>query len=224
MINNWFGVHDGLLAAGRIRSISRARERVSTAELITLFLFGAASASATGFIRLGLRIPGNAILLAVIPMALGLALAPRRLAGFVMSASAFGTASALSVAGLCHFGAGSFISLCLAGPMMDLALAGARRGWRLYLGMVLAGIGTNLLALTSRSVSKLLGLDLSGMRPFGSWWLQASVTYTLCGALAGLIGALCCFHLRDRSRGEEGAERPQTTHRNRSTANTGVRS
>ncbi len=219
MINNWFGIHYGLLAAGRIPAISKAPERVSTTEFMTLFLFGAAAASATGFIRLGLRIPGNAILLAVIPMALGLALAPRRLAGFVMSAGAFGTASALSVAGVCHFGAGSFVSLCLAGPMMDLALAGARSGWRLYLGMVLAGIGTNVLALTSRSAGKLLGLDLAGMRPFGTWWLQAAVTYTLCGALAGLIGAACCFHLRGRSRRDE-SDQPQ----NLSMTNPGVRS
>ena len=63
---------------------------------LLLFLCGAAAASTTGFIRLGLRIPGHAIVLVVVPMALGLALAPRRLAGFVMSAGAFGTATAVS--------------------------------------------------------------------------------------------------------------------------------
>jgi len=221
MINNWFGVHDGLLAAVRIQTVARARERISASELLILFLCGGASACGTGFIRLGLRIPGNAILLAVLPMALGLGFAPRRFAGFVMSAGAFGTATALALAGLCHFGSGSFISLCLAGPMMDLALAGARSGWRLYLGMVAAGISTNLIALTSRSVSKLLGLDLAGMRPFGTWWLQAASTYTLCGAIAGLIGALCCFHLRDRR--QRGQEHRQTAGLGDSTTNPGER-
>jgi hypothetical protein len=79
---------------------------------------------------------------------------------------------------------------------MDFALTRVQSGWRLYLGIVLAGICTNLLALASRSTSKLLGLDLAGTRPFGSWWAQAAITYSLCGAAAGLIGAICFFHLR----------------------------
>lgn len=198
MIHDWFGVHDGLAAARRI-SVTRFREHVSAVDLLLLFFCGATAASATGFIRLGLRIPGHAIILAVIPMALGFALAPRRLAGLVMSAGAFGTASAFSLAGLTRYGTGAIISLSVTGLIMDLALARARSGWRLYLGMVLAGISSNLLALTSRGASKLLGLDFGGgMRPFGDWWSQAVVTYTVCGAVAGLIGALCCFRLRRR--------------------------
>jgi hypothetical protein len=198
MINNWFGIHEGLAAAGRIPSIARVRERISTSEMLLLLACGAASASAIGFIRLGLRLPGHSIVLAMVPMALGLALAPRHFSGFIMSAGAFGTAAAFSMAGVAHFGAGAFVSLCLMGPIMDLVLTKARSGWRLYLGMVLAGISTNLLALASRSTSKLLGLDIAGMRPFGTWWSQAAVTYSLCGAVAGLIGALCFFHLRNR--------------------------
>jgi len=198
MIYSWFRVHEGVLGAARIPPIARFRERISTAELLLLFLCGAAAASATGFIRLGLRIPGHAIVLAVVPMALGLALAPRRLAGFVMSAGAFCTANALSIAGLTTYGSGAIVSLCLTGPVIDFALSGTRSGWRLYLRMVLAGIITNLLALTSRGASKLLGFDLAGMRPFATWWSQAAVTYTLCGAAAGLIAAVCWFHLRER--------------------------
>ena len=210
MIYDLFGVHDALVAAARIPPITRFRERISTAELLLLFLCGAAAASTTGFIRLGLRIPGNAIILAVIPMVLGLALAPRRLAGFIMSAGAFGTASAFNLAGLAHYGSGSIISLCLVGPVMDLALARARSGWRLYLGFMLAGISANLLALASRAASKLLGLDIAGLRPFGDWWSQAALTYTLCGAVAGLIGAVCCFHLRGR-RSQAGTGTPPGT-------------
>ena len=129
MVHDWFGVHDGLLTAARIPPIARFRERISTIELLLLLLCGAAAASATGFIRLGLRIPGHAIVLAVVPMALGLALAPRRLAGFVMSAGAFGTAAAFSLAGVCTYGSGAFVSLSLTGPVMDFALARARSGW-----------------------------------------------------------------------------------------------
>ncbi len=198
MSYNSFRVHDGLLESARLPAIARGGQRISTAELLLLFLCGAAAASATGFIRLGLGIPGHAIVLAVVPMALGLALAPRRLAGFVMSAGAFGAANAFSLAGLTSYGTGAIVSLCVTGPILDFALARARGGWRLYLRLVLAGIIANLLALTSRGASKLLGFDLASMRPFATWWSQAAVTYTLCGAAAGLIAAACWFHLRDR--------------------------
>jgi hypothetical protein len=88
--------------------------------------------------------------------------------------------------------------------MIDLALVGARAGWRLYLRLVLAGVAANLLALASRAAAKLVGLDLAGTRPFDSWWLQASVTYTLSGVVAGLVGALCWFHLKERRLGGSG--------------------
>jgi len=196
MIDNWFGIHEGLAAAGRIPVATRVRDRITASELTLLFLCGGASAAMAGFINLHLRLPGHSILLSMLPMILGLALAPRRFAGFMMSAGALGTASAFSLAGLAHYGSGAFISLCLMGPMMDLALTKVRAGWSLYFGLVIAGISTNLLALGSRAMSKLLGLDIAGMRPFGMWWTQAVVTYTLCGAVAGLIGAFCFFHLR----------------------------
>jgi hypothetical protein len=115
-----------------------------------------------------------------------------------MSAGALGTASAFGLTGLAHYGSGAIVSLCLMGPMMDLALAKVRNGWSLYFGLVAAGIGTNLMAFGSRAISKLMGLDLASMRPFGLWWSQAIITYTLCGAAAGLIGALCFFHLRNQ--------------------------
>jgi hypothetical protein len=201
MVNDWFHVHDGLVAAGRLPSLARAR-RISAVELLLLLLCGAAAAATVGFVKLGLRIPGHSIVLAVLPMALGLSMAPRRLGGSVMSAGAFGTAALLSATGAASFGSGSFTSLCLVGPMMDLALAGARTGWRLYVGLVLSGVGANLLALGSRAAAKVLGLDLAGARPFGTWWLQAAVTYALSGVVAGLVGACCWFHFKDRNRGE----------------------
>jgi hypothetical protein len=199
MVNDWFGVHDGLVAAGRLPSLSRAR-RISAVELLLLLLCGGAAAATVGFVKLGLGIPGHAIVLSVLPMALGLSLAPRRLAGSVMSAGAFGTAGLLSATGAASYGSGAFASLCLIGPMMDAALSGARTGWRLYLGLVLSGVGANLLALASRAGAKLLGLDLAGARPFDSWWLQAAGTYTLSGVVAGLVGALCWFQFSDRRR------------------------
>ena len=83
--------------------------------------------------------------------------------------------------------------------MMDIALRQARGGWRVYTALVLAGVSSNLLALASRAASKLLGLDLDGARPFDSWWLQALITYTLSGVVAGLLGAFCWFHFNART-------------------------
>jgi hypothetical protein len=191
--NDPFVVHEGLLGAARFPSLARSRARISAAELLLLLMCGAAAAAAVAYVKLSLRIPGHSIVIATLPIAFGLAAAPRRLAGSLMSAGALGTAVLLSAAGA-RFGSGSFVSLALIGPMMDVAVLGARTGWRVYGALVLSGVATNLLALGSRAANKLLGLDL-GTRPFDSWWLQASLTYTLSGVVAGLLGALCWFNL-----------------------------
>ena len=203
MVQDWFVVHDGLLRAGRLPSLARVRQRISVAELLLLIACGGAAAAVVGYARLSLRIPGHSIVLAALPMALGVSLAPRRCAGSVMSAGALGTAWMLSAAGGVTYGAGSFVSLWLLGPMMDVALRGARSGWRVYAAVVLSGVATNVLALGSRAGAKLLGLDLAGARPFDSWWLQAIVTYTLSGVVAGLLGAFCWFQFNDRTGGPE---------------------
>ncbi len=198
LVDGCFAVRRGVLAASRLPSIARVGDRITIAELLLLVLCGSAAAVAIGYVRLGLRIPGHVIVLAALPMALGLALAPRRMAGSIMSAGAFATSSLLATFAGARYGGGSFVSLCLLGPMMDVALAGTRRAWRLYLGLVLAGVAANLLALASRSGGKLLGLDLPGARPFATWWSQALLTYTLSGAVAGLLAALFWFRLRER--------------------------
>jgi len=195
MIFRLFALRDGLAAAGRLHPLAKDQDRISAYEMLLLFACGVVSASLIAFVRLGLRLPGHSIVLSMIPMALGLALAPRRFGGFVMSAGAFATAAAYTGAGLAQYGSGAFVSLCLLGPMMDLALTKVRGGWHLYLGFVLAGISTNLMALASRSTGKLLMID-PGTRPFSGWWSQAVLTYSLCGALAGLITALCFFQFR----------------------------
>jgi hypothetical protein len=199
MFNDWFVVRDGLIGATRFPPLARPQSGMSALEVVLLLLCGASAAAALAFVRLSLGIPGHAIVLSALPMALGVALAPRRLAGSVMSLGAITTAVLLTQAGGVRFGSGAFASLVLLGPMMDLALRRARRGWRVYAALVVAGVVTNVLALASRGVPKLLGFDLPGQRPFDSWWLQASLTYTLSGVVAGLLGALCWFHLHDRA-------------------------
>lgn len=200
MLRNWFAVHDGLMGAARFPSLSRAGDRISVVEVLLLVTCGATAAAAVAYVKLSLRIPGHSIVLAALPMVLGLSLAPRRLVGSVMSAGAVGTAWLLSAAGGASYGSGSFVSLSLIGPMMDVAVRHASGGWRVYAALVLSGVTTNLLALGSRAAFKVLGLDIAaGARPFDSWWLQASVTYTLSGVVAGLLGALCWFHFNHRA-------------------------
>jgi hypothetical protein len=196
MINKLFGIHYGLIAAGRIPSVISIQKRISVLEMMLLFLCGTAAAVSSCLLHHGMRLPGSSIVFSLVPMALGLALAPRRNAGSIMGAGALSAAALFNLTGLAHSGAGAFVSLCLLGPVLDLALTKVRDGWRLYLGLILAGIATNMLALASRSISKLLGFDIGGMRPFGGWWAEAIMTYTMCGAVAGLIAALCFFHLR----------------------------
>lgn len=188
-----------MIEAERLPPLVGSRSRISAAELSLLLTCGASAAAALAFVNLSLGIPGHSIVLVALPMALGLSLAPRRLAGSVMSACALGTAWLLSAAGGVGYGSGSFVSLWLLGPMMDVALLRARSGWRAYAALVLSGVATNLLALGSRAAFKLLGLDLAGARPFDSWWLQASITYTLSGVVAGVLGALCWFYFHERT-------------------------
>ena len=193
-MTDWFDVRDGLIGAARFPPLARTW-RISAIELALLLLCGATAAAAVGLVKLRLGIPGHSIVLAALPMSLGVALAPRRMAGCIMSAGALGTAGLLTVAGSGSFGSGSFVSLSLLGPMMDLALGGVRGGRRVYAALVLSGLATNALALASRALPKILGFDAG--RPWDSWWLEASVTYTASGIVAGLLGAACWFQFKD---------------------------
>src|SRR5262249_31817818 len=136
-------------------------------------------------------------------MALGVGLVPRRFAGTIMGGSALATALLAGVARGSGAGAGALTSLCLTGPLLDLALWGAQRGWRLYLGFVLAGLGSNLVALAVRGGLKAL-VPGSGGRPAAQWWASAPLTYPACGILAGLLRPRVWFRLRGRPDAPDG--------------------
>jgi hypothetical protein len=202
-------LHPGLAQSSRLPVLSGRQQGLQVVEMLLLVGAGVGAALATALFDYGLRIPGHAIIRVVFPMSLGLALAPRRMGGMVMGASALGSALMIQAGGLVAFGAGAITSLALTGPALDLALwrcgrsadptTSSRRGqraapnWGLYLGFALAGLGSNLAALAVRAGTKLAGLDRVGGRPLADWWPQAVGSYAVCGLLAGLLSAVVWF-------------------------------
>lgn len=192
-------IHPGLAGGSRLPWLAREDRGLEAAEILLLLGMGAVAAMTTAFLELGLRVPGHAILRAVFPMALGMALVPRQFAGSTMGLGALASAAVLKLGGSTALGVGAMTSLLLTGPMLDLALARAKRGWRLYLGFALAGLASNLAAFAVRGGAKGIGLDHLAARPLAEWWLVAAGTYALCGILAGLLSAAVWFRLsRDR--------------------------
>ena len=149
-----FAPQIGLKDSSRLPSLSRTAA-ITAAELACLLLCGALAALAVGLFHLQLRIPGHAILRGAFPMAMGLALVPRRGAGMMMAIAAGITATVMSAAQVGIFPATSMLSVLALGPILDLALLGPSTGWKLYARFAAAGAVANLLAF---------GLKLAGLR------------------------------------------------------------
>lgn len=191
-----------------MRSITSPNEQTRALEMLFLVACGAAAAFASVYLDFRLRIPGHAILRAIFPMALGLAAVPRRGAGTVMGGSALATGLVLgTVAPAGGFSFGALTSLTLTGPLLDLALRQAAGGWRLYAGFAFAGLAANLVAFVIRGGAKMLGLEHLGARPLSDWMLQASVSYVLCGLLAGLISGFIWFQASRPRNGDQEIDR-----------------
>jgi hypothetical protein len=196
MLTLLLGLHPGLSAGSRLPPLARRGQHASTLEWACLLGLGLLAGAAAVFLRLRLGVPGHAILRTVLPVALGLALVPRHLAGSVISTTAFLAALALQAAGVRGVGVPAMTSLLLTGPLLDLALAGARPGWRLYARLAVAGLASNLVALASRPALVLLGIHVGGGgRSEQLGWVTVA-SYAACGLAAGLISALCWFRLR----------------------------
>jgi hypothetical protein len=201
-------IHGGLAINSRLPALARDQEGLRVAEILFLLGTGAVAALASAFLDLGLRIPGHAIIRAVFPMAFGLAVVPRQLGGSVMGTGALATALVVKAGGAGALGLGALTSLLLTGPMLDLALWQAKRGWRLYLGFALAGLASNLVAMAVRGGIKVGGFDSLHGVPLAQWLPVAAGTYALCGALAGLISALVWFQFaaEHNPSGDSGAQ------------------
>src|SRR5262245_39156647 len=158
-----FATKPTLRIASRLPALSRDI-RISIAEIATLLACGAFAALAIGLLQLHIRVPGHAILRAVLPMALGFALVPRRSSGVLMSIGAGLTATAMSVVHVGRFPPAAMLGVLALGPVLDLALAGNPQGWRLYARFAAAGALANLLAFLVRFATAQMGWEFQGIR------------------------------------------------------------
>jgi hypothetical protein len=202
-----FALDVRLRELSRVPTLALPDTRVRIHEIAVLLLLGGVASALTHLVRFRLGIPGHSIMLAMFPIALGFALVPRRAAGSVMGLSALAASALLQLGGVRLAGIGATTSLLLAGPMLDLALHWGRSGWRLYGAFVVGGAAANACAFAARAVARMLGMrGMGGGRGMSQWLPQAIWTYALAGVLAGLISAIAWFDLRERTRGESGAQ------------------
>ena len=204
--------HPGLFSTTRLRQLATDATAATVRDWLLLAAFGVLAACSSTFLDLGIkRIPGHAILRVVFPMALGLALVPRRGAGCVMGGTSAITAACFQLAGFRGeaVGLGAFTSLTATGPLLDWTLRRANTGWRQYVAYSLAGLASNLLALGVRGGAKAIGWEAAGRRPLVEWLSQAVGTYILCGLIAGLISGIVLFSFRSRRDEILPQERPE---------------
>jgi hypothetical protein len=208
-----------LAAAARWSLPRRSHAADSVVELAMLVMLGALAAIATQLAAGSVRLPGHAILRGTLPLVLGLSLAPRRTAGSVMSIAAAATFGALLLGGLRLPSPAAWVGLLCLGPAMDLAVIGARGGWRLYVRFAAAGLVANLAAFSVRMTTTPLGAAVAGHVP-GSGGGRASAAdaawaaavapaswtsgrwpsrFALFGAIAGLVCAMIWFRARPRA-------------------------
>ncbi|MEK6258196.1 MAG: hypothetical protein AABP62_06205 [Planctomycetota bacterium] len=203
--------HPGLSSTTRLGPIVSDETSATVRDWLILLTAGVLAACASTFLDFNLRrIPGHAILRVVFPMAVGLALVPRRGAGTVMGSSALVTGVALRMSGFKGdaLGFGALTSLVATGPMLDWTLRRANGGWRQYVSFALAGLASNLLALIVRGTAKAMGWERLGSRPLIEWLAQAAGTYVACGLLAGLLSGLILFYGRGRVAETSGETEP----------------
>ncbi len=192
-----FALRRGVADSARLPAWLRKADAINAAEWIALVLSGVACGLLMVYFPWNIRLPGNAIMRAVFPMALGISLVPRRCAGSII-----GIVGGLVVGAAWwqQIGKGHITttaSVVLLGLFLDTALTNARSGWRIYLRFATAGLLANLCALATRWTTATLGLDLAGER---SWsWSVRILTYALFGLLAGLISAAVWFRASDKT-------------------------
>jgi hypothetical protein len=197
--------HPTLAERSRLIALAPHRAAVHLWELAVLAGCGLLAAGATVFLDFNLRIPGHSILRAILPMSLGLALVPRRGAGFVMSGAALIGMVGVGLGGF-SAGAGALTSLLCLGPLLDAASRLANRGGWLIVAFGIAALLSNVMAFIVRAVTRLGGGNSGGSG--AGWWSIAPVTYGMCGLLAGILCAAIWFRWRASATPPSGGARP----------------
>jgi len=197
MFSKALAIEPILLESSRFPTLSGHSGRVRGMELGCLFVMGTLAAVAAHVVQMKLLIPGHAIVRVVFPIALGLALVPRRGSGLVMGTVGLGASLMIGATRLGTPGFGATTSLVLSGILMDLVARRARVGWQLYGGLAIAGCLTNLAAFGFKAATKLGGID-PGWSHWHTWWPRAVISYPLCGLVAGLVCAMIVFRFRGR--------------------------
>lgn len=193
-----FAVHPGLRAGSRFPVLSHDVTRVRALEWLIWISLGSLAAIVSALPDLKLQMPGHAIVRSVLPMTLGLALAPRHLGGAVMGASGLATGLLMRAFTTHDLGLGAMTSMALTGPLLDVVLWKLRSGgWRLYLGIVSAGLIANAAAFVVKLTEKLA--TGQGKRRFADWLWASLWSYPLFGLAAGLIAAVVFFKWRATS-------------------------
>ncbi|RLS54622.1 MAG: hypothetical protein DWH91_11360 [Planctomycetota bacterium] len=216
-----------LTPVSRLRSVRVDAAALPLWEVAVLGLAGGCAAFAVGLLDLHLRIPGHSILQAVLPMALGWAVVPRKLSGAGMSVSAALTAGTLMKLGYGEFGAGAWTSLLALGPAMDLLMGSALGSRWPALAIAVAGLAANTLAFIAKAFEKLAqrpipGSGMGGGRGMGNgggrglgrgreweeWIRVAPASYLICGLVAGLVCGVILFRLRRQRSAADAAGSP----------------
>lgn len=175
---------------------------ISVLSTSVLLLMGGLAAALTTLLDLKLGIPGNSILRPVLPYLLGLALVPRLGTGTTMTGGSILALLLFNGLGF-HKGLGGMTSLILLGPALDLALLHARPNWTLYVRFALAGLVANALAFAVQVTAKSYGFSLGGGKDARTWLSLATISYPLCGLIAGLLSGLIWFHWSPRRPGQQ---------------------
>lgn len=166
--------------------------------LILLVCFGMLAGISVSYIKLSIGIPGHAIIKIMIPMALGLAIAPVRSAGAIMGISGLITAFiGQTLLGSLGTGTGAYTGLVCTGVLMDFTLYFANTGWKLYSGLMVSGLIANLIALYVRSGFK--SFFKINFYDYHTWFQTAAFSYPICGLLAGFLCALLVFKFRNQA-------------------------
>jgi hypothetical protein len=188
-------VNSSLEAARRFARPIGSTGSVARAEWLILLGSGAASAVMALFIR-GWGIPGSTVLQALLPMAAGLAVVPRRGAGATMGAAALVTGMLLGGLGVRPANASTLVRLFLLGACLEAGPLKSDKPGRVWPWFVAAGLAANVLGLGAKALFAQLGAEGWGGHGVFAFWPWRLLSFAACGALAGGLCAVVFFRRR----------------------------